>query len=70
MLSLRSKNRIAFEALLKRAAAKDASQPKVYLAGIGGIGVSAVAHLLIDKGWSVSGADVREIGRASCRERV
>lgn len=60
MLSLRSKNRIAFEALLKRAAAKDASQPKVYLAGIGGIGVSAVAHLLIDKGWSVSGADVRE----------
>lgn len=60
MLSLRTENRIAFEALLKNTTAKSVVPPKAYLAGIGGIGVSAVAHLLMDKGWSVSGADVRE----------
>ncbi len=51
---------MAFEALLNDTAAKSAVPPKVYLAGIGGIGVSAVAHLLMDKGWNISGADVRE----------
>ena len=51
---------MAFEVLLKSTAAKSAVPPKAYLAGIGGIGVSAVAHLLMDKGWNISGADVRE----------
>ena len=31
---------------------------KVYFSGIGGIGVSGLAHLFLDKGWSVSGADM------------
>ncbi len=33
---------------------------KVHLLGIGGIGVSAVARLLLERGYSVTGSDVRE----------
>ena len=33
---------------------------RIHLLGIGGIGVSAVARILIDRGYEVSGSDVRQ----------
>ena len=35
----------------------------IYFIGIGGISMSGLAHILIDRGFTVSGSD-REIGRA------
>src|SRR5262245_35742964 len=51
---------------------------RVHFVGIGGIGMSGIAEVLLTLGYSVSGSDVvenenarrLEIGRASCRGRV
>lgn len=59
-LLTKSRNRFAFESLLKRSAEGAMPKPCVYLSGIGGIGVSGVAHLLLDMGWHVCGVDVVE----------
>ncbi|MBO4714493.1 MAG: UDP-N-acetylmuramate--L-alanine ligase [Verrucomicrobia bacterium] len=52
-------DRVVFETLLKTGRNKEGSVPRAYLSGIGGIGVSAVAHILLDAGWSVCGADIQ-----------
>lgn len=33
---------------------------KLHFIGIGGVGMSALAHILLDKGWSVSGSDLHD----------
>ena len=50
---------------------------KIHFVGIGGIGMSGIAEILLNEGFKVSGSDKslgevteRQIGRASCRERV
>ncbi|MBO7108370.1 MAG: hypothetical protein J6W73_09120, partial [Verrucomicrobia bacterium] len=52
-------DRAVFEALLKTGRNKEGARPRAYLSGIGGIGVSAIAHILLDAGWNVCGADVQ-----------
>ena len=52
-------DRAVFETLLKTGRNKEGFVPRAYLSGIGGIGVSAVAHILLDAGWSVCGADIQ-----------
>ena len=36
----------------------------VHFIGIGGVGMSALAYVLIKRGYHVSGSDSKEIGRA------
>lgn len=54
----KNENRILFEARLK--CNNIPRSPRVYFAGIGGIGMSGLAHLLLDLGWSVYGVDLQE----------
>lgn len=58
MERVKTEKRKVFEALLRGERRGGDSAPRVYLSGIGGIGVSAVAHLFLDRGWKVCGADL------------
>ena len=49
---------------------------KIHFMGIGGISMSGLAEVLLERGFTITGSDMKsspiteKIGRASCRERV